>query len=67
MDDAKNDAPLDIETFAHRHGLERLSRNQLARMAELAPKIAQLGRGLPRPLAKSTAPAERGRLLKSAP
>lgn len=65
MSDAKHDAPFDIEAFAHRHGMERLSPDHLARMAELAPKIAQLGSGLARPFAKSTAPAERGQLLKS--
>jgi hypothetical protein len=54
------------EAFARMHGLERLSPAHIARMAELAPRIAQLGSGIPRPQEKSTAPAERGRLLRPA-
>ena len=66
MSDGKTTAPFDIESFARLHGLDRLSLDQLARMAELAPKMAHLGRGIPRLAEKSIAPAERGRLLKSA-
>jgi len=52
-----------VEAFARRHGLGRLSPEHLARMAELAPRISNLGSGLPRPPQKSDAPAERGKLL----
>ena len=55
----------DIEAFARRHGFGRLPPEHLARMAELAPRIAQVAASLPRPPRKSDAPAERSRILKA--
>lgn len=65
MTDSKKTEPFDIKPFARIHGLERLSPQHLARMAELAPRIAQLGRTIPRPPDKLDAPAQRCKLLKS--
>ena len=47
----------EIHRFALRHGLHRLTTEQLARMAELAVYVAELGRTLPRPAHKSDPPA----------
>jgi hypothetical protein len=66
MNDTKHTAPFDMEMFIRLHGLERLPPEQVSRMAELAPRIAELGASLPRPLQKSTAPAERGKLTRIA-
>lgn len=50
----------EIEAFARRHSLEKLSPGQLARMAELAVYVGDLGRMLPRPARKEDAPATIG-------
>ena len=47
----------EIEAFAARYGLTKLTKDQLARMQELAPIAAELGGQLPRPSRKSDAPA----------
>ena len=47
----------EIEAFAARYGLTKLTKDQLARMQELAPIAAVLGEQLPRPSSKSDAPA----------
>ncbi len=47
----------EIRAFARRHGLERLGEDHLARMAELAHYVGDLGRTLPRPARKEDAPA----------
>ena len=47
----------EIEAFAARYGLTKLTKDQLARMQELAPIAAELGGQLPRPGRKSDAPA----------
>lgn len=46
-----------IEAFALRHGLDKLSPEHLARMAELAVYVGDLGRTLPRPTRKDDLPA----------
>lgn len=56
-----------IEAYARMHGFGRLTPEHLARMAELAPKVAQLGSGIPRPGRKADAPAERLALTKPWP
>mgnify|MGYP001828297345 CR=1 FL=1 len=66
MTDGKKPETSAIEEFARMHGLERLAPEHIARVAELQPRIAQLGSGIPRPQEKSAAPAERGRLLRPA-
>jgi hypothetical protein len=66
MTDGKKPETSAIEEFARMHGFESLSLEHIARMAELAPRIAQLGSGIPRPQQKSAAPAERGRLQRPA-
>lgn len=47
----------EIEAFAARYGLTKLTKDQLARIQELAPIAAILGGQLPRPSRKSDAPA----------
>ena len=47
----------EMRAFARRHGLDRLSDDHLARMAELAHYVGDLGRTLPRPALKEDAPA----------
>lgn len=47
----------EITAFAHRYGLDNLNPAQLARMAELAVYVGELGRTLPRPPAKDNFPA----------
>lgn len=47
----------EIEAFAKRYGLVKLTKNHLARMKELAPIASDLGRDLPRLNRKSDAPA----------
>ncbi|MFT5510357.1 MAG: hypothetical protein ACI89J_003451 [Hyphomicrobiaceae bacterium] len=47
----------EIEAFAERYGLTKLTKEHLARMQELAPIAAELGGQLPRPSRKSDAPA----------
>jgi hypothetical protein len=46
-----------ITAFARRCGLEKLTPEHLARMAELAIYVGELGRTLPRPPEKENAPA----------
>lgn len=48
----------EIEAFARRYGLEKLSPEHLARMVELAVYVGDLGRELPRPLRKEAPPAQ---------
>lgn len=52
------DRPSDAEiaAFARRHGLERLSPDDLERLRDLAPGIARLGRAVPRLDAKEVTP-----------
>ena len=64
MTDLKRRELSDMESFASRHGLKQLSTDNLTRLAELAPRIAQLGSSIPRPPYKSDAPAERSKLSK---
>ena len=66
MTDDKMRALTDAEKFARLCGLERLSSEHVARLVELAPKIAKLGRSIPRPPDKSDRPAERNKLSRSA-
>ena len=47
----------EIEAFATRYGLTKLTKDHLARMRELAPIASRLGGDLPRPNNKSDAPA----------
>ena len=47
----------EIEAFAHRHGLGNLAPEHIARMAELAVYVGELGRTLARPSRKEDAPA----------
>ena len=47
----------EIEAFAKRYGLTRLTPKHLARMRELAPYVSDLGRSLPRVSSKHDAPA----------
>ncbi len=47
----------DITAFARRYGLDNLTSEHLARMAELAVYVGELGRTLPRPPAKDNIPA----------
>ncbi len=47
----------EIEAYAHRHGLDNLAPEHIARMAELAVYVGDLGRTLPRPSRKEDTPA----------
>ncbi len=47
----------EIAAFARRHGLDNLTPEHVARMAELAIYVGDLGRTLPRPPAKDDKPA----------
>lgn len=47
----------DMQAFARRHGLCKLEPAHLARMAELASYVSELGRTLPRPTHKEDGPA----------
>ena len=47
----------EIEEFARLHGLVNLAAEHIARMAELAVYVGELGRTLPRPSRKEDAPA----------
>ena len=47
----------EIQAFARRHGLDKLAPEHLARLAELAVYVGDLGRTLPRPDQKADAPA----------
>ncbi len=47
----------EIDAFARRHGLVNLAPEHIARMAELAVYVGDLGRTLPRPMHKEDAPA----------
>ena len=47
----------EITAFALRHGLDKLTPEHLARMAELAVNVGDLGRTLPRPARKDDMPA----------
>jgi hypothetical protein len=57
----------EIERFARSHGLNRLTEEHLERMQQLAPGVAKLGRDLPRPPAKSAAPAPCFQVLPDKP
>jgi aspartyl-tRNA(Asn)/glutamyl-tRNA(Gln) amidotransferase subunit A len=47
----------EIEIFARRQGLTNFAPEHLARLAELAEKVAETGRALPRLPSKSDEPA----------
>jgi len=47
----------EIETYAKRHGLTNFAPEHLARLAELADKVAETSRALPRLPSKSDEPA----------
>jgi aspartyl-tRNA(Asn)/glutamyl-tRNA(Gln) amidotransferase subunit A len=47
----------EIEAYARRYGLTNLTPEHLARLAELADKVAALGRSLPRMPSKEDEPA----------
>lgn len=47
----------EIEIYARRHGLENFASEHLARLAELAEKVAETSRALPRLPCKSNEPA----------
>lgn len=47
----------EMRAFARRYGLEKLAPEHLARMAELAVYVGELGRTLSRPVRKDDAPA----------
>jgi len=47
----------EIETYAKRHGLTNFAPEHLARLAELAEKVAETSRALPRLPSKSDEPA----------
>ncbi|MGI9479778.1 MAG: hypothetical protein ACR2PI_23965 [Hyphomicrobiaceae bacterium] len=47
----------EIERFARSYGLTKLTEAHLERMQQLASSVSKLGRDLPRPSAKSAAPA----------
>ncbi len=47
----------EIRAFALRYGLDALTPEHIARMAELAVYVGDLGRALPRPPRKQDAPA----------
>ena len=49
--------PSEIETYARRHGLTNFAPEHLARLAELAEKVVETGRALPRLPSKSDEPA----------
>ena len=63
MTDSLKSSLAEIEQFARRYGLARLTKEHLERMQELAPIVAELGRDLPRPPQKSDAPAARFQVL----
>ena len=46
----------EVRSFAKRYGLEKLAPEHIERMTELASYVADLGRNLPRPRDKHTAP-----------
>ncbi len=49
--------PAEIEIFARRHGLTNFAPEHLPRLAELAEKVAETSRALPRLPSKSDEPA----------
>ncbi len=53
----KKPSHAEIEAFAHRHGLANLTPEHIARMAELAVYVGDLGRTLARPSCKEDVPA----------
>jgi len=53
----KKPSLVEIEAFAHRYGLTKLAPEHIARMAELAVYVGDLGCMLPRPALKEHAPA----------
>jgi hypothetical protein len=57
MSEAQKPSLGEIEAFARRFGLDKLSSEHLARMAELAVHVGDLGRTLPRPRQKEDSPA----------
>ena len=54
----------EIEAFCRRHGLTSFAPEHLARFAELAQKVAETGRGLPRMPSKSDEPAHTFRVTR---
>jgi hypothetical protein len=54
----------EIEIFARRHGLTNFAPENLARLAELAEKVAETSRALPRLPSKSSEPAHVFRVLR---
>lgn len=57
MADIPNYSPAEFAAFAKRHGLTGLAPELMKRMAELADKIAETGRTLPRMARKDHEPA----------
>lgn len=57
MADIPNYSPAEFAAFARRHGLTGLAPEHLRRMAELADKVAEIGRLLPRMARKDHEPA----------
>jgi hypothetical protein len=57
MPEAPKPSLAEIEAFARRHGLEKLAPEHVARMAELAVYVSDLGCNLSRPPRKENAPA----------
>ena len=47
----------EVEIFARRHGLTNLASEHLARLAELADRVAETSRALPRLPSKNNEPA----------
>lgn len=60
MSTAPKPTPEEMRTYALRYGLDKLAPEHLARMAELAPYVSDLGSTLPRPACKADAPAPIG-------
>lgn len=56
MGELRKPSLTEIEAYAIRHGLQRLTPADLERLADLAGYVSELGRALSRPPEKSTAP-----------
>ncbi|MGJ5180304.1 hypothetical protein ACQR16_22275 [Bradyrhizobium oligotrophicum] len=65
MNDVPPTSIAEIEAFARRHGLTTLTPEHLARMAELADKVAATARALPRMPSKEDEPAHGFRVPQS--